>query len=111
MIRVKESTTSRYFVSIGPYCWVDTIILSGFWCTTALLIDGVDERQVATLFRLADKVSKENQVQYIISANRGQLNSLMDGGGLTEEEFQFIIQARTVLNLSDGEPEGKLLGI
>lgn len=73
------------------------------------LISDIDPRQRATLFKVANSITLENDFQYIISANEDQLEVLEDYLG--PEDYTDTIQNNIVLELTDDSPEGKLLGI
>lgn len=73
------------------------------------IIDGMDTRQIATILKIANKESNENQFQYILSLNHNIVADLKKE--LTEEEYREIINDRIVLRLSDKADSEKLLGI
>ena len=70
------------------------------------ITDGMDTRQLTTLFRIAHR---EKEFQYIISLNQDRLDNLKDK--MSEEEYKSIIQDNIVLSLSDKSDEDKLLGM
>ncbi|MDP8212101.1 MAG: DUF2326 domain-containing protein [Candidatus Zapsychrus exili] len=73
------------------------------------LLADMDPRQRATLFKLAFENTKDNNVQYIISANQDTLDSIKTE--LTDTEYQSIIHEKIILELTDKSHEAKLLGI
>ncbi|WP_163322360.1 DUF2326 domain-containing protein [Draconibacterium mangrovi] len=72
------------------------------------ILDGMDPRQISTLFTIANKECK-NGFQYIISINQNVTDSLENE--LTPEEMKEYITDNIVLELSDKSDENKLLGI
>jgi len=70
------------------------------------ITDGMDTRQLATLFRIAHR---EKDYQYIISLNQDRLDNLK--GELSEEDYDEIIEDNIVLRLSDESDQNKLLGV
>jgi len=70
------------------------------------ITDGMDTRQLATLFRVAHR---EKTFQYIISLNQDRLDNLK--GELSKEEYDEIIEDNIVLRLSDESDQNKLLGV
>jgi uncharacterized protein YydD (DUF2326 family) len=73
------------------------------------ITDGMDTRQQATLLRIAQKETKENSFQYILSLNENVLQGLESE--FSDEEFESIITENIILKLSDKSDEEKLLGI
>ncbi len=73
------------------------------------ILDGVDTRQIAAMFRIAGEECERSGVQYIISANHYVLQGLREE--LTEEEYQRLITDSIVMQLSDASDADKLLGI
>lgn len=73
------------------------------------LFDGVDPHQRWTLFRFADSVCRENELQYIATINEDHIEAMRDKAG---ENFDRLLVDTRVLELTD-EPNGsgKLLGI
>lgn len=70
------------------------------------ITDGMDTRQLATLFKIAHA---EQGFQYIISLNQDRLDNLRNE--LTDEEYEEIINQNIILELSDNSDADKLLGI
>lgn len=73
------------------------------------LLEPVDPRQVATLFEIAKKETRESGFQYIISANEDILESAKNY--LPEESHQEIFDDNVILELTDQSDASKLLGI
>lgn len=98
------------------FCFDMTVLIGGrnhkmnFLMHDNRLFHGIDPRQCAELFRIADEMSTENHCQYIASINESNLfairNKLED-----DDEFQSLFVENTVLELTDSSDKGKLLGI
>lgn len=73
------------------------------------ITDGMDTRQIKTMFQIAAEQCEKNDFQYIISLNQNIIDSLRDE--CSPDEFEELIQSNIVLRLSDKAPEDKLLGI
>jgi uncharacterized protein YydD (DUF2326 family) len=73
------------------------------------ILDGMDSRQVSTLFKYAYKKSNETKLQYIISANEDSLESIREY--FTEVDYINIIEKSKILELTDKSDESKLLGL
>lgn len=73
------------------------------------ILDGMDSRQVSTLFKYAYKKSNETKLQYIISANEDSLESIREY--FTELDYINIIEKSKILELTDKSDESKLLGL
>jgi uncharacterized protein YydD (DUF2326 family) len=73
------------------------------------LFAGMDWHQRLTLFRLADRVTREHGWQYIATVNEDQIDSMKEEAGA---DFDRLFVQPRVLELTD-EPDGsgKLLGI
>lgn len=74
------------------------------------LFSDVDPRQRARMFKLANKISTEQDKQYIASINEDQLETIKDYFE-DDDEYQKIIENNIVLTLKDDSPESKILGI
>jgi uncharacterized protein YydD (DUF2326 family) len=72
------------------------------------ILDGMDPRQVSTLFSIANRECKKG-FQYIISLNENIIESLKVE--MTDEELKEFVTDNIVLKLSDKSDEEKLLGI
>jgi uncharacterized protein YydD (DUF2326 family) len=73
------------------------------------LYHGIDPRQRAEVFRIAEEQSREHGCQYIASLNEDNLCSMRDV--MESTQFESIFTANTVLELTDDSDRGKLLGI
>ena len=73
------------------------------------ILSETDPRQIATMFRNADKICRDFGFQYILTINECSIDLLKQE--MTEEEFARLVQQREVLELDDASDEGKLLGI
>lgn len=74
------------------------------------LYHGIDPRQRAELFRIADELSRKHGCQYIATLNEDNLTAMRD---IMEDpkEYASVFTSNTVLELTDDSDEGKLLGI
>lgn len=73
------------------------------------IISETDPRQVATMFRIADRICMEQNFQYVLTINESSLDLLKKE--MTEEEFESLVRSNEVLKLDDTSDNGKLLGI
>lgn len=73
------------------------------------LFGDIDPRQRATIFKLAQEVTTEWNLQYIASVNQDQIDAMRRQ--FTDDEFKRCIQDAEVLRLTDESAEAKLLGI
>lgn len=73
------------------------------------ITDGLDTRQIKTMFQIAHKECEENKFQYIISLNQNVIESLRSE--MDEMEHNSLINGNIVLKLSDKSDRDKLLGI
>ena len=73
------------------------------------IISETDPRQVATMFRIADSICREQNFQYILTINESSLDLLKKE--MTEDEFERLVQSNEVLKLDDSSCNGKLLGV
>ena len=69
----------------------------------------MDTRQVATLLKIANEETVQNDFQYIISLNQNIINNLEQE--LSEDDFTALITENIVVKLSDKSNSDKLLGI
>lgn len=101
--------------SVKIFCFDWTILKNqlnhkiGFLFHDSRLLSEMDPRQIATMFRLADSNSKENHLQYIISANQKELDAVKME--MLDEDFNSIIEKNVIEDLTDDNDSGKLLGI
>jgi uncharacterized protein YydD (DUF2326 family) len=72
------------------------------------ILDGMDPRQISTLFTIANHQC-ENGFQYIISINQNIIESLKSE--MKEEEIEKYVTNNIILTLSDKSDREKLLGI
>lgn len=72
------------------------------------ILDGMDTRQVRTLFKIAHDECK-NGYQYIVSLNQNVIDSLKFE--MEDDEFDEIIEDNIILQLSDKSDADKLLGV
>ena len=71
------------------------------------ITDGLDIRQLKTLFEVAYEESMKNDLQYIISLNEFSINNLKSE--IKEEgEFDKVIGENIILTLSDKSEEEKI---
>lgn len=110
-----EDDTGDAVNEVKIFCF-DWTILKGqhnhkikFLFHDSRITDGIDTRQVKTMFEIADKECKENDFQYIISLNQNVIDSLKDE--MTEEQHKSLVTDNIVLTLSDKSAKEKLLGI
>jgi uncharacterized protein YydD (DUF2326 family) len=74
------------------------------------LYQGIDPRQCAELFEIADELCRESGCQYIASLNEDKLTAIR-GNMEDPSRFDPLFSQNTVLELTDDKDEGKLLGI
>ena len=97
------------------FCFDMTVLLSQmnhnvkFVMHDNRLFQGIDPRQRAELFRIANELTLANGYQYVASLND---HNLLDMKSIMEPaEFESIFSSNTVLELTDDSEAGKLLGI
>ena len=73
------------------------------------IISETDPRQVATMFRIADRICREQDFQYILTINESSLDLLKKE--MTEDEYDNLVMSNEVVKLDDTSNNGKLLGI
>lgn len=73
------------------------------------LYHGIDPRQRAELFRIADELTTVHQCQYIASINEDNLTAMREI--MEAKEFDSVFHANTILELTDDSDKGKLLGV
>jgi len=74
------------------------------------LYQGIDPRQCAELFEIADELCRESDCQYIASLNEDKLTAIK-ANMEDPSRFDPLFTQNTVLELTDDTDEGKLLGI
>lgn len=101
--------------NIKIFCYDITLLIKGyahkinFIFHDSRLLDGVDSRKTAELFKvLNDTITKEKK-QYILSLNQNQLDEMKKH--LSNQEYKKIIEDNICLELKDDSAESKLLGI
>lgn len=73
------------------------------------ITDGMDPRQIKSMFELADKETKKYGYQYIISLNQNVIDNLKEE--MTPDTHLELIENNIVLSLSDRSSKEKLLGM
>ncbi len=73
------------------------------------LFSDIDFRQRSTIFKIADEITNESDLQYIATINEDQIKSMESE--FTSDEFRRCIKDVTVLRLTDENHAAKLLGI
>jgi uncharacterized protein YydD (DUF2326 family) len=110
-----ESDASDGINNVKIFCYDLSILLEGknhsidFVFHDSRLYDGIDERQKIVLFKTLHDTFANTQKQYIATINQNQLNEIK--ANMTPEEYNAIIDTRTVLTLTDDNDSEKLLGI
>ena len=74
------------------------------------LYQGIDPRQCAELFRIADEFTRERGFQYIATLNDANLEAIRNNME-TPSDYDRLFTQNTVLELTDDSDAGKLLGI
>ena len=74
------------------------------------LYQGIDPRQCAELFRIADEFTRKRGFQYIATLNDANLSAIRDNME-DPSDFDRLFTDNTVLELTDDSDAGKLLGI
>jgi uncharacterized protein YydD (DUF2326 family) len=101
--------------NIKLFCYDLTILIKGyshkinFVFHDSRLLDGVDSRKTAELFKILDERIKKEKKQYILSLNQNQLDEIQKY--LSPTEFKNIVTDNVCLELKDDSAESKLLGI
>lgn len=110
-----EDDTGDAVNEVKIFCF-DWTILKGqhnhkvkFLFHDSRITDGIDTRQVKTMFEIASKECKKNNFQYIVSLNQNVIDSLKDE--MTDEQHKSLVGDNVILTLSDKSPDDKLLGI
>ncbi|WP_460692245.1 DUF2326 domain-containing protein [Mucilaginibacter puniceus] len=110
-----EADASDGINSVKLFCYDLTILLSGYGHHMNLLfhdsrlLDGIDPRQVAELFKVLKDLILPTRKQYILTINQNQLEEVKPY--LTADEYRTIIEDNICHVLQDDSPEHKLLGI
>ncbi|GGH58418.1 uncharacterized protein YydD (DUF2326 family) [Filimonas zeae] len=110
-----EADASDGINNVKIFCYDLTLLLKGYGhhmdtiFHDSRLLDAVDPRQLAELFRvLRDYILSSNK-QYILTINENHLAEIRPY--LDQEEFTSIIEDNICHLLEDRAPESKLLGI
>ena len=98
------------------FCFDFTTLLSNgthrmkFLMHDSRLFQGIDPRQCAELFKIADEMGRRFDCQYIASLNDANLEEIRKVM-TPPEEFETTMKKNIVLNLEDSSPDKKLLGV
>jgi len=101
--------------NIKIFCYDLTLLIKGyahkinFLFHDSRLLDGVDSRKTAELFKTLNENIKKEKKQYILSLNQNQLDEMKRH--LSDLEYKNIISDNICLELKDDSSESKLLGI
>lgn len=113
-----EDDTSDGVNGIKIFCYDYTVMINGFnhkvrfLFHDSRLFSDIDPRQKIECVKIAYEYTKIFGFQYILSVNEDFLDTIK--GVLDEKEYERLkrlIQDSTVLQLTDKDEEGKLLGI
>jgi len=110
-----EADASDGINNVKLFCYDLTLLLKGFAHKIdfifhdSRLLDGIDPRQIAELFKVLNEVIESNEKQYILTLNQNQLDAASQY--LTTDEYSEIMEDNICLTLKDNSPEEKLLGI
>ncbi|QZE15666.1 DUF2326 domain-containing protein [Halosquirtibacter laminarini] len=110
-----EADASDGINNIKIFCYDLTLLLKGeshnvnFLFHDSRLLSDTDPRQIAELFKVLADYIKISGKQYNLTLNQNQLEEVKQY--LSEEEFKTIITDNICLELKDGNPKDKLLGI
>lgn len=110
-----ESDSSDGISNVKIFCYDLTILLLGQNHSMSSifhdsrLLDGIDPRQIATLFKIANEYITANNKQYIITMNQNHIDELRVQ--LSDNEFDTIVSPNICHIIGDDKPENKLLGI
>jgi uncharacterized protein YydD (DUF2326 family) len=110
-----EADASDGINNIKIFCYDLTLLIKGyahkinFLFHDSRLLDGVDSRKTAELFKIINENIKKEEKQYILSLNQNQLDEMKRH--LSDIEYKNIISDNICLELKDDSSESKLLGI
>jgi len=100
-----EDDTGDAVNEVKIFCF-DWTILKGqhnhkvkFLFHDSRITDGIDTRQLKTMFEIASKECKKNNFQYIISLNQNIIDSLKDE--MADEEHKSLVIDNIILTLND----------
>lgn len=110
-----EADASDGINSVKIFCYDLTILLRGYGHHMKMLfhdsrlLDGIDPRQVAELFKVLRDYIEPTDKQYILTINQNHLDEMKLH--LTDQEYNNIVTDNICHILEDDSPESKLLGI
>lgn len=110
-----ESDASDGINNVKIFCYDITLVFKGFGHSIhfifhdSRIFDGIDERQKAELFKIAHEMFNDTGYQYIATVNQNQLEEIKKH--MSDEEFMRLVTDNTVLTLTDGSDNDKLLGM
>lgn len=110
-----EADASDGINNIKMFCYDLTLLIKGyshkinFLFHDSRLLDGVDSRKTAELFKILNENIKKEKKQYILSLNQNQLDEMKRH--LSDIEYKSIISDNICLELKDDSSKSKLLGI
>lgn len=97
------------------YCYDTTVLTQRhnhnveFLFHDSRLFSDIDFRQRSTIFKVANEITTDSNLQYIATINEDQIKSMESE--FTAAEFKQCFTDATVLRLTDENPAAKLLGI
>ena len=113
-----QDDTSDGVNGIKIFCYDYTMIMNGYGSNVRFLFhdsrlfSDIDPRQKSECIKIANEYTKEYGFQYIATLNEDFMDTIK--GVSTEKEYneiKNIIEENTILNLTDKDETGKLLGI
>ncbi len=110
-----ESDSSGGINNVKIFCYDLTLLFKkrnhriNFIFHDSRLFNGVDERQITEMIKVVGDLFVDSDKQYIVTMNQNQLEEIRRH--LPTEQVQSLIEKNTVLTLTDGSPEEKLLGM
>lgn len=100
------------------FCFDMTLLALGrghsmrFVAHDSTLFGAIDPRQRWALFKIADRVCEENDLQYIATLNLHDITSIRKQVNVSEDEVDSLIGGSAVVaRLTDQSPKTKLLGV
>ncbi len=110
-----ESDSSGGINNVKIFCYDLTLLFRkhnhhiNFLFHDSRIFNGVDERQKTAMIEAVGELFEDSGNQYIVTMNQNQLEEVRRH--IAPDRFAAIIEKNTVLTLTDGSPEEKLLGI